>query len=167
MTAETLRSNTHLATLLFWHSWPASAGAAKESAFYTTTPILLFPPSQPLASDRQNRQGILCLFWHYSSATLAGDSCIHWGNLISGEALADNHWNHQTRECHIPHQTYILQRQLLWVATRTVTLPMPSYFSGIRKFPEPVTLLLPSSWQEEVTINSVLLLLKFYYRFTP
>ncbi len=87
---------------------PVTGGAAKESAFFTDAHFF-FPPCRALAGDRWDRQGILCLLWNRSSIALAGDSCVHWGNLISGEALAGDRLDHQIRVCHIPQQNPLSQ----------------------------------------------------------
>ncbi len=85
---------------------------------------------------------------------MAGDSCAHWGNLNSSEALAGDHWDHQTRVYHVPHQKHLSPKQLVQAATRITATPMPSYHSGAGKFPEPVVLLFPSSGQYE-SVNSI------------
>ncbi len=83
-------------------SWLVTAGTTKESAFSTTTHSSLSSLSkigqQPLGQTKYPVFTLVSLL-----NCLAGDSCAYWGNLISGEVLASDCWDHQTRVCHIPH----------------------------------------------------------------
>ncbi len=84
--------------------WLAIAGAAKESAYSTTTHSFVSSLSRrgqrPLG---QTRYPVFTLALHLNCLGWSG--CTRWENLTSGEVLASDCWDHQTRMCHIPHQT--------------------------------------------------------------
>ncbi len=147
MAAGTLRSNTHLATLVFWHASAGNSWSSQRISIFPKLPMILFPPCRVLAGDFWNKQVILCLLWRHLLIALVGNGCDHWRNLISGDALTRDLLDHYIRVCHMLHQKSVLQWLLIRAATRITTLPMPSSRSEVGKFHKPTVLFLLLLWQ--------------------
>ncbi len=118
--------------------WPAITEAAKESAFSTTTHIEPWPVTAGTGKVSCVYSGIPPQLPWLVTAALTEET----SSMVKPWLATTGTTRLECAIFHAKSQTYLLQWQLVRVATRITAQSMSFYRSGVDKFPEPVALLL-------------------------